>query len=74
MMDDIQWYAPATLVRDSHVYCAGTLSQCIRRWLKLSADEQQQAVLRMGRDGVPPQVMESEAIVALAAEPGFRKS
>jgi hypothetical protein len=73
-MDDIQWYGPATLARDSHVYCAGTLSQCIRRWLKLSSDEQQRTVLRMGRDGVPPQVMEGPEIAALAEEPGFRKS
>lgn len=73
-MDDIQWYAPATLVRDSHVYCAGTLSQCIRRWLKLSDDERDHAVLRMGRDGVPPTVIESAEIVALSENPGFRGS
>lgn len=74
MMDDIQWYAPASLVRDKHVYCAGTLSQCIRRWLKLSPDERQHAALRMGRDGVAPRVLAHDEITALADDPGFASS
>jgi hypothetical protein len=34
-MDEIPWYSEAALVARGHVYCAGTLAQCVRKWERL---------------------------------------
>ena len=69
-MSNTSWYEEATLTTGRHVYCAGTLVQCVRRWRHLSAAEKTTAILRMGRDGVPPIQLGSEAIAELARQDG----
>jgi hypothetical protein len=69
-MTDISWYAEATLATGTHIYCAGTLIQCVRRWRTLSAAQRGSAVLRMGRDGMPPRVFAAEDIAELAQRDG----
>ncbi len=34
-MDDIPWYAEASLRAPGRVFCAGSLAQCIRKWQRL---------------------------------------
>jgi hypothetical protein len=69
-MSSTSWYAEATLATGTHVYCAGTLVQCLRRWRNLSDEQKASAVLKMGRDGVPPVLLGAEAIAELARQDG----
>jgi len=74
-MSDTSWYSEATLISNSgHIYCAGTLAQCVRRWRMLSDEQRMTTTLRSGRDGVPPTVMGREEISILAAEPGLARA
>ena len=69
-MSDIQWYADATLVSPTgHVFCAGTLVQCVRRWTRLSEAERLIPVIKMGSDGLPPVILNTAEIAALATNP-----
>jgi hypothetical protein len=44
----MDWNSDAALVRpDHHVFCAGSLAQCLRRWLRLSEAERATAVLKL---------------------------
>jgi hypothetical protein len=62
-------YTDATLATDGHVFCVGTLAQCLRRWNRLPAPEKPRAYLKMGRDGVAPTVLKQEQIEELASNP-----
>jgi hypothetical protein len=61
----------ASLARDGHVFCAGTLAQCLNRWTRLSETEKTTAFLKMGRDGVEPVIIQSEGIAELARDPNL---
>jgi hypothetical protein len=43
------WYVEASLVGNEHVYCAGTLAQCVRRWKRLSEVEKSDAFLKLNK-------------------------
>jgi hypothetical protein len=69
-MNEIEWYGDATLVSPSgHVFCAGTLVQCVRRWTRLSEADRQVPVIKMGRDGMQPVILSADEIAALASNP-----
>ena len=72
MPEKPNWYIAATLAVDHHIYCAGTLAQCVRRWQRLSELEKRSAVIRQGRDGVGPAVLDADKIAELAALPGLQ--
>ena len=59
-------YTAATLATDGHVYCVGTLAQCLRRWNRLPDQNKPGAFLKMGRDGVTPTILRAEQISELA--------
>ena len=59
-------YTAATLATDGHVYCVGTLAQCLRRWNRLPDQNKVGAFLKMGRDGVSPTILRAEQISELA--------
>jgi hypothetical protein len=46
-MSDIAWYVEASLIGEEHVYCAGSLAQCVRRWARLSQDERAVAFIKL---------------------------
>jgi hypothetical protein len=46
-MSEFSWYADAALSDAGHVYCAGPLAQCVRRWKRLSDDQKINAVIRL---------------------------
>ena len=50
-MNDTSWYVEASLTSDMHVYCSGSLAQCVRRWTRLSEVQQSTAVIKLGDQG-----------------------
>jgi len=59
-------YTDATLATRSHIFCVGTLAQCLRRWIRLPDESKAAAYLKFGRDGVAPTVLRGEQISELA--------
>jgi len=59
-------YTAATLATKGHVYCVGTLAQCLRRWTRLPSQNKAESYLKMGRDGVAPTILHGEQIAELA--------
>lgn len=59
-------YTDATLATDGHVFCVGTLAQCLRRWNRLPEPKKSGAYLKMGRDGIAPTILQGEQIAELA--------
>jgi hypothetical protein len=72
-MDDISWYAEASLTSDNHVYCSGSLAQCVRRWARLSEIEQGAATIKMGGRTDGGQVLTGEVLIALSKKPELHK-
>ena len=60
-------YTAATLATNGHVFCVGTLAQCLRRWNRLSVESKAQTYLKMGRDGVTPTILRGDQIAELAS-------
>jgi hypothetical protein len=61
-------YTAATLATEGHVYCVGTLAQCLRRWNRLPSHSKSTTYLKMGRDGVAPTILQSDQIEELARD------
>ena len=68
-MDDIAWYGEASLSSDTRVFCAGTLAQCIRRWVRLSETDQSLATVKLGSHTESRQVLTPAQVAALAKSP-----
>ena len=47
-MTETNWYAEASLSCDSHVFAAGSLAQCVRRWMRLDDNYRARTKIRMG--------------------------
>jgi hypothetical protein len=72
-MSDIAWYVEASLMGEDHIYCAGSLAQCVRRWTRLSEDERALAFIKL-RNATDGHVrVERTAIERLALQPGLAK-
>jgi len=68
-MAEFSWYADASLTQDGHVYCAGALAQCVRRWKRLSDNQKINAVIRM-KTATDVQIsMAREDLERLAVDP-----
>lgn len=67
MTDELSRNTAASLLTEGHVYCAGSLAQCLNRWNRLSADQRETAFLKMGRDGMTPTIIRGEELVNLAS-------
>jgi len=64
----LDWNADAALVQpDHHVFCAGSLAQCLRRWLRLSAEERATAVLKLTVPIDGQRTLTGEVIASLAS-------
>ena len=48
-MDDIPWYAEASLRAPGRVYCAGSLAQCVRKWQRLPEIDQSSAYINLAK-------------------------
>jgi len=72
-MADVNWYVNASLVGAGHVYCAGSLAQCVRRWNRLSEQEKSAAFIKLLRTTDGYIRVERAEIELLAAQPGLAK-
>jgi hypothetical protein len=68
-MSNVSWYAEASLVEQGHVYCAGSLAQCVRRWARLTQDEQATAMIKLHKVTDGHIRMERDEIAQLALQP-----
>jgi hypothetical protein len=72
-MSDIAWYVEASLIGEEHVYCAGSLAQCVRRWTRLSEDERAMAFIKLHKATDGHVRIERVEIEKLALQPGLAK-
>ena len=49
-MEDIPWYAEASLRAPGRVFCAGSLAQCIRKWQRLPEIDQNSAYINLAKE------------------------
>ena len=47
MSDNIPWYSEASLRASDHVFCAGSLAQCVRKWRRLPELERNSTFLKL---------------------------
>jgi hypothetical protein len=47
MSDNIPWYSEASLRARDHVFCAGSLAQCVRKWDRLAEPERSATYLKL---------------------------
>jgi len=72
-MSTVSWYAEASLVEQGHVYCAGSLAQCVRRWTRLTQDAQATAVIKLHKITDGHVKIERAEIAQLALQPELAK-
>jgi len=68
-MAETSWYLDASLVSDAHVFCAGTLAQCVRKWGRLSDQDRAMASIRIGSEILGVRTIGAGEIAALAGKP-----
>jgi hypothetical protein len=47
-MTNTDWYTEASLSSETHVFAAGSLAQCVRRWMRLNEDYRGRTQIRIG--------------------------
>lgn len=76
-MTDTNWYAEASLSCETHVFAAGSLAQCVRRWIRLDDNYRARTRIRMGGRtgqfvyGLP--ILGQAEITQLASNPDLSK-
>ena len=68
-MMNLKYDTAASLATEGHIYCAGTLAQCLRRWDRLPADKKTNAFLSLGRDGEARTILRGEDLSGLVTNP-----
>jgi hypothetical protein len=72
-MDGTSWYDEASLVAEGHVFCAGSLAQCVRRWARLTDDEQAGAIVKLHKPANCHLTLGRDDIALLAIKPELLK-
>jgi len=67
-------YTAATLATKGHVFCVGTLAQCLRRWNRLPSQSKGETYLKMGRDGGTPTILRGDQIEEVARNTNFTQA
>jgi hypothetical protein len=76
-MTDTNWYAEASLSCETHVFAAGSLAQCVRRWVRLTEHHRAGTQIRIGGRtghivaGLP--ILDQAEITELARSPDLNK-
>ncbi len=76
-MTEMNWYTDASLSSENHVFTAGSLAQCVRRWTRLHEWHQARTQIRIGgrtgyfAHGLP--VLDEAEISRLASRPDLYK-
>ena len=72
-MEDIPWYAEASLRAPGRVFCAGSLAQCIRKWRRLPEIDQNSAYIKLTKEFGGRMKLGHEDVVALASRDDLRR-
>ena len=73
-MTETAWYAEASLCSSEHVFCAGSLAQCVRKWTRLTEAQRATAHISMGGRTGQREIVVGEAIAKLARDPELAKA
>lgn len=46
-MDEFPWYDDAALIGGDHIFCVGSLAQCLRKWKRLPEQVQSDVFLKL---------------------------
>jgi hypothetical protein len=68
---EVPWYSQASLCGPGHVFHAGTLAQCVRKWVRLPSISQTSAYIQLTKPFDGSARLEGRDIAALAAHPEF---
>jgi hypothetical protein len=68
-MAETVWYAEASLSSREHVFCAGSLAQCVRKWTRLSEAQRANAQINLGGKNETGDVVCADQIAQLARNP-----
>jgi len=69
LMADIIWYAEASLSSSDHVFCAGSLAQCVRKWTRLSEAQRATTQINLGGRSDASEVVRGDQIALMAQNP-----
>ena len=72
-MEDIPWYAEASLRAPGRVFCAGSLAQCIRKWQRLPEIDQNSAYINLAKEFGGRMKLGHDDVVALASHDDLRR-
>jgi hypothetical protein len=67
--EELSWSVEASLVSASHVYCSGTLAQCVRRWTRLSNSEKDIATIKLRSREGESAALAPETVLSLSKRP-----
>jgi hypothetical protein len=76
-MTNTDWYTEASLSNETHVFAAGSLAQCVRRWMRLNEQNRSHTQIRIGGRtgnciyGLP--ILSPAEITELASRPELHK-
>jgi hypothetical protein len=68
-MSEFSWYADASLTGEGHVYCAGPLAQCVRRWKRLSDNQKTSAIIKLKTSTDQQVLIARDELERLALDP-----
>jgi hypothetical protein len=71
-MDEIPWYSEASLLAPGHVFCAGSLAQCVRKWRRLPAEHQVAAYIKLAHKFDGRETLSHEDVAVLASNNQIR--
>ena len=72
-MEQVPWYTEATLTAPGRVYCADTLAQCVRRWMRLTEEEKGIALIHLREPIQGKTQFDKGHIAALALSPDLKR-
>lgn len=72
-VDDTPWNSDASLAKPGHVFCAGLVTNCVRKWLTLSDVDRQLATLKLSRPIDRRDLLKAQDIEGLAKKLALRK-
>jgi hypothetical protein len=73
-MENMSWYLDAALVSEAHVFCAGTLAQCVRKWTRLSDKDRDTAFIKIGSEVLGFRTIAASEIGDYARSPELMKA
>ena len=72
-MSEIPWYSEASLVSPRHVFCVGSLAQCVRKWNTLAEIERISTHIRLAKQYEGRMKLDGGDVATLAVHPELKR-